>query len=161
VRLTALFLGGTLALLLAGCTSAPAPEVGKKAAAPVAPKPTDQTRRFPMAERGEVTLVETSLLGKAFLPGGNLAKYERAGKEYEMFLVRAASPTAAATMLLDYKNTLVDPKFVAHFGGFFGDDAGTPTFLFSKGSWLAGVRGLNREDADAVARELAARLDAD
>jgi hypothetical protein len=78
-----------------------------------------------------------------------------------MFLVRAATPTSAATMLLDYKNTLADPKFVAHFGGFFGDDAGTPTFLFSKGSWLAGVRGLNREDADAVARELAARLDAD
>ncbi len=161
MRLTALFLCCAVALVLAGCSSAPLPETQKKAASPVAPKPTDQTRRFPMAERREVTLVETSLLGKAFLPGGNLAKYKRADKEYEMFLVRAATPTAAATMLLDYKSTLADPKFVAHFGGFFGDDAGTPTFLFSKGSWLAGVRGLNREDADAVARELAARLDAD
>lgn len=161
MRLTALFPGCALALLLAGCSSAPAPEVEKKAASPVAPKPTDQTRRFPMAERGEVVVIEAQLLGKSFLPGGNLAKYKRAGKEYEMFLVRAATPTAAATMLLDYKNSLVEPKFVAHFGGFFGDDAGTPTFLFSKGSWLAGVRGLNREDADAVARELAARLDAD
>jgi hypothetical protein len=150
-----------LALSGAACGAPKSEEAPKKAAAPAAPKPTDQTRRFPMAERVDVTLTEDPLFGKAFLPGGNLAQYKRGAREYEMFLIRAASPGAAATLLFDYKNTLADAKFVAHFGGYFGDDAGTPTFLFSKGSWLAGVRGLNREEADAVARELAARIDAD
>ncbi len=161
MRLTALFLVCALALTLAGCGSSPPPESPKKAATPAAPKPTDQTRRFPIAERVEVTLIESPLFGKDFLPGGNVAEYKRGAREYEMFLLRAASPTAAATLLFDYKNTLAEPKFIAHFGGYFGDDAGTPTFLFSKGSWLAGVRGLARDDADAVARELAARIDAD
>jgi hypothetical protein len=148
--------------MLGGCgPSAAPPEAPKKAAAPAAPKPTDQTRRFPSASRVEVTVVETALFGKPFLPGGNLATYKRGAREYEMFIIRAASPTAAATLLFDYKSTLETPKFIAHFGGYFGADAGTPTFLFSKGSWLAGIRGLPEADADTEARELAGRLDVD
>lgn len=151
-----------LALLLAGCgSSAPPAAAPKKAARPAAPPPTDQTRRFPMAERVEVALVESALFGKPFLPGGNVAKYTRGAREYEMFIIRAASPAAAAGLLFDYKSTLESPKFIAHFGGYFGADAGTPTFLFSKGSWLGGVRGLPEAEADAVARELAGRLDLD
>lgn len=160
MRPTALFF--VCALILGGCGGAKPPaEVPKKAAAPAAPKPTDQTRRFPSARRVDVTLVETALFGKPFLPGGNIARYKRGAREYEMFIIRAASPSAAAILLFDYKNTLEKPKFIAHFGGYFGSDAGTPTFLFSKGSWLAGIRGLPEADADTEGRELAGRLDLD
>ena len=159
MRPPALFL--VCALLAGGCGGEKPAGAPKKAAAPAAPKPTDQTRRFPAADRVDVTLVERGLFGKPFLPGGNVAKYKRGAREYEMFLVRAASPAAAATLLFDYKTALKDPKFIAHFGGYFGGDGGAPTFLFTKGSWLAGVRGLPQAEADAVARELAARLDAE
>lgn len=162
MKLTVLSPVCALALLLAGCgPSTPPADAPKKAARPAAPKPTDQTRRFPTAERIEVSLIESSLFGKQFLPGGNVAKYKRGAREYEMFIIRAASPAAAAGLLFDYKSTLESPKFIAHFGGYFGADAGTPTFLFSKGRWLAGVRGLPEPDADTVARELAGRLDLD
>lgn len=148
--------------MLGGCGgSKPPAEAPKKAAAPAAPKPTDQTRRFPSAGRVETALIETALFGKPFLPGGNIAKYKRGAREYEMFIIRAASPPAAATLLFDYKSALENSKFIAHFGGYFGSDAGTPTFLFSKGSWLAGIRGLPEAEADTEARELAGRLDVD
>lgn len=150
-----------LSLCLLGCGSSTPPPAPKKAAAPAAPRPADQTRRFPATGRGEVSIVESSLFGKPFLPGGNVAKYKSGKREYEMFLIRAASPASAAGLLFDYKSKLAKPKFIAHFGGYFGDDAGTPTFLFSKGSWLAGVRGLPEAEADTVARDFAARLDVD
>lgn len=157
---TALFSACAVALLLSACGPSTPPEPPKKAA-PAHPKPVDQSRRFPAANRAEVTLIETSLYGKEFLPGGNIARYKRGAREYEMFLIRAASANAAATLLFDFKSQLANPKFIAHFGGYFGDDAGVPTFLFSKGSWLAGVRGLPEADADTVARDFAARLDFD
>ena len=52
---------------------------------------------------------------------------------------RARSEGEAGTKLFDYKNTLADPKFVAHFGGYFGTDGGKPVFLFSKGKYVAGI----------------------
>jgi hypothetical protein len=160
VRLTALFPVCACVLLLSACGPSTPPEPPKKAA-PAHPKPVDQSRRFPAANRAEVTVVEASLYGKDFLPGGNIAKYKRGAREYEMFLIRAANAASAATLLFDFKTQLAGSKFIAHFGGYFGDDAGTPTFLFSKGSWLAGVRGLSEADADTAARDFAARLDFD
>ncbi len=151
------------ALALAACSSTPQksvetsePPAQKR---PSAPKPADETRRFPPAGRDSVTVVDSQILGKDFLPGGNLARYRKGPTKYELFLVLTAAPNDAAILLFDYKNKLESPKFIAHFGGYFGKDAGTETFLFAKGSWLAGIRGLPQDQADAIARDFAARLD--
>jgi hypothetical protein len=55
---------------------------------------------------------------------------------------------------------LADAKFLPSFGGYFGMDGETPWFVFVKGRYLAGVVGLPQEEADLVARELAARIPA-
>ena len=62
-------------------------------------------------------------------------------------------------MMFEYKTVLAGPKFIAHFGGYAGKDGETDVFLFSKGSWLAGIRGLPLSEADLIARDFAARLD--
>jgi hypothetical protein len=145
-------------LVLAACRG-PAPE--KKAAAPPAkkkPAVADYTPRFPAADRIEVSVVENHLLGKDFLPGGNIARYRKGKQEYEMFLIRASVPEAAALMLIDYKKRLENPKIIAHFGGYYGKDGDRMVFVFAKGPWLAGVVGLPEKEADLAARELAARL---
>lgn len=93
------------------------------------------------------------------LPGGNIARYKRGAKEYELFVVKTSATSTAAVLLFDFKNTLASPRFIPHFGGFFGKDGDTDTFIFAKGVWLAGVRGLPEAEADAVARQFAAGLD--
>jgi hypothetical protein len=103
-------------------------------------------------------VVERELLGKAFMPGGTLGHYKQGKREYDIFIARAASPTAAANLLVDWRNALKSPKFVAGYGGYLGDDAGSPVFVFTKGDWIAGIRGLNEKDADLPARTVAGRL---
>ncbi len=49
-------------------------------------------------------------------------------------------------------------EIVASFGGYFGGDPPSQVFVFTKGDWIAGVVGLDRDQADAAARPLAARL---
>ncbi len=145
-------------LLLAGCSqepkSAPAPAPEKKAA-----PPPDDTRRFPAEGQQEAKVVSEHILGHSFLPGGNLATYQRGKQQYRLVLIRTASPTDAAILLLDFKKSLSNPKLIAHFGGYFGQDGAQPTFVFTKGQWLAAVVGLSESEADAVARPFAARLD--
>jgi hypothetical protein len=75
-----------------------------------------------------------------------------------MFVARLANPTDAAIKLLDWKRAMSDAKLVPSFGGYFGTDGSTPVFVFSKGEWLAGIRGLDEKGADAQARLLAAQL---
>ncbi|MCX7602486.1 MAG: hypothetical protein N2036_00275 [Bryobacteraceae bacterium] len=145
-------------LLLASC-GGPAPE--KKAAAPPPkkrPAVADYTHRFPAADRIEAKVVEDHILGKDFLPGGNMARYRKGKQEYEMFLIRASVPEAAALMLIDYKKRLENPKIIAHFGGYYGKDGDRMVFVFAKGPWFAGVVGLPEKEADLAARDLAARL---
>lgn len=147
-------------LILAGCSS-PAPAPPPKSAAPeVKPplKPTDERRKFPLANQVSMELVEQNLLGKKFLPGGNLAIYERKGKRYRQFLLRTASGEAAALLLFELKAQLRDAKFLAHFGGYFGLDGAVPVFVFPKGPYLAGVLDLPEKEADPIARDFAARL---
>lgn len=103
-------------------------------------------------------LVEGHMLGKAFLPGGNLAVYELKRKPFQQFLVRFDNEQKAAAALFEYKAVLTEPKFVAHFGGYAGLDGGKPVFLFQKGPFLAGIAGLAEKDADAVARDFASRI---
>lgn len=154
------FVIAVAALGLAGCGGGSEP---KQAAAPAAParaveRPADETRRFPPANRVDVKVIEDKILGKDFLPGGNLATYKKGAVEYQMFLVKAKDTSEPALWLLDLKKTMTDPKLNAGFGGYFGKDAGKPVFAFTKNNYLAGVLGLNEKQSDTVARELAVRI---
>jgi len=150
----------SLALLLVlGACSVPSEQpVAKKAAEP-APRPADETRRFPMQDRVKVEIVEDHLLGNALLPPGNLAEYAAGGKTYHLFLGEAKSGEAAALVMFDYKKTFTDSKLLPHMGGYYGMDGGQPVYIFVKGKWLAGIVGLDEAEADPLAREFAARLD--
>ncbi|HKW97826.1 MAG TPA: hypothetical protein VJN43_08825 [Bryobacteraceae bacterium] len=103
-------------------------------------------------------LVDDHLLGKDFLPGGNLAEYRSKGKTYQQFLIHAKSPEDAALLLFDFKNHLRDAKFLAHMGGYFGMDGAQPVYIFPKGPFLAGLVGLPEKEADPLARQFAAHL---
>lgn len=97
-------------------------------------------------------------MGKPFMPGGTLAHYKKGAKEYEMFVAKLPSATDAAIILPDWRKALTDAKLVPSFGGYFGQDAGRPIFVFTKGPWIAGVVGLQEKEADQQARLLAAQL---
>ena len=148
-----------LTLLLAGCSSQPAQQPAPAAAVKAeAPKPLDETRRFPKTDMVDSKVIDKELMGKTFMPGGTLAHYKKGKTEYDMFVCQFATPTAAAVVLPDWRNALTDAKFEASFGGYFGQDAGKPVFVFTKGTWLAGVSGLPEKEADLEARTLATRL---
>src|SRR5579884_1683697 len=147
--------------LLAGCGSKPpktaAPAAAERPAPP--PKPSDESARFPKAGLLKTEVVDNHVPDKSFMPGGTVAHYRRGKSEYDMFVAKLATPTDAAILLLDWKKALTDAELIASFGGYAGKDAGKPTFVFTKGSWVAGVQGLPQKQADLQARLLAARLD--
>ena len=153
------WLPAALIATLCGCGSTPPKEQPQAAPAPAAVKPVDEGRRFPAANRAVLRLVEDHVLGKDFLPGGNVAEYRRKGKTYQQFLVRSTTAEAAALLLFDYKSHLKEAKFLAHMGGYFGMDGATPVYLFQKGVFLAGFVGLPEKEADVLARQFAAQLD--
>lgn len=103
-------------------------------------------------------LVQDNLLGKDFLPGGNVAAYDNDGQRYQLFLAVTADPEAAARLSFDVKENLEGSRFVASFGGYFGMDGETPWFVFAKTNHLLGVVGLPFAEADLVARDFAARV---
>jgi hypothetical protein len=84
--------------------------------------------------------------------------YKLGGKTYQVFISRLSSPEDAPLVLLQWKKEMTSARLIPSFGGYFGDDAGQPVFVFTKGAWIAGVRGLPEKEADPVARELATRL---
>ena len=148
----------TVAALLVSCASEPkssAPDAPQQAEAP---KPSDESRRFPLANLVDTKLVEKQLLGKSFMPGGTLARYKKGKTEYSMFIAKLPDPTDAAILLLDWNKALAGARLIPSFGGYFGQDEGRPVFVFSKGAWIAGVAGLPEKDADLQARSLAAHL---
>ena len=147
-----------LSLVLAGCGSQSAPPSAAPAQEAPHPKPADETRRFPIADRVDTRVVDDHLLEKAFMPGGTIARYKKGKSEYEMFVAKITGSQDASALLLDWKAALSGAEFVASFGGYFGEDAGKPTFVFSKGAWIAGVVGLPRKEADLAARDLATRI---
>ena len=124
-----------------------------------APKPTDESRRFPLPNRVDTQVIENHLLGKSFMPGSTLAHYKRGKIEYSMFIAKMPTPQDAAFLLLDWNKALTGAKLAPSFGGYFGQDSGRPVFAFAKGVWVAGVVGLAEKDADLAARTLAAHLD--
>ncbi len=103
-------------------------------------------------------LVPDHLLGKDFLPGGNLADYKTPDGTFQLFLLEAADAQKAAFILLDWKAAMPDAKYLAHMGGYYGTDNGKPVYVFSKGPYLAGIVGLPMDKADAEGRRFAARL---
>jgi hypothetical protein len=146
--------------MLAGCSQEPAP-VQKQAAEP--PRPSrpfviDERHLLPVAGQTESKVVQDPIFGHEFLPGGNVAHYRKGKQEYDLLLVRASDNTAAALMLLSYKKVLTDSKVVPGFGGYFGKDGDQPAFLFAKGRYLAGVRGLPQDQADQISRDFAAKI---
>ena len=159
MRLSLLFLG--LTILLASCSSAPSKAPAAAAAVTPTPavKPADETRRFPLADQTGTEVVDSHLLGKAFMPGGTLAHYKKGRLAYDMFVAKLGSPTDAAIALLDWNKALANADFIPSFGGYFGQDGERPVFVFAKGSWIAGIAGLPQKEADAQARVLASRLD--
>jgi hypothetical protein len=149
-----------LALMCVSC-SGPAPRAEKtetKAAVPSHEPPADLSTRFPLAGQTKMELVPDHLLGKDFLPGGNLAAYKTRDGQYQMFLIKAADAQKAAFILLDWKTAMPDAKYLAHMGGYYGLDAGKPVYVFAKGPYLAGLVGLVEAKADPEARRFAARL---
>lgn len=148
-----------LIAILCACSSAPPREQPQTAPALAAAKPVDESRRFPLADRVTLRLVDDHVLGKDFLPGGNVADYTRKGKTYQLFLVRSTSNESAALLMFDFKGHLKDAKYLAHMGGYFGIDGSTPVYMFQKGVFLAGFVGLPEKEADVLARQFAAWLD--
>ena len=144
-----------LAALCMGCSpdSKPAPpavEVAQK------PKPADESRRFPKTNLVETKVVDDQLMGKKFMPGGTLAHYKKGNVEYDMFLAQTSD---ASLLLPDWSSALTGAKLIPSFGGYFGEDAGRPVFVFSKGTWIAGIAGLPEKEADTEARTLATRIE--
>jgi hypothetical protein len=146
-----------LALVAAACSSAPAPEK-TQAAPPPPPVVKDDRALLPEQDRTGTEIVGDHLLGKKELPGGTLGEYEVNGKKYRMFIIETSSPQDAAILLLDLKNTLSEPEYIAYMGGYFGPDSGQPVYAFAKLKYLAGIVGLDKDKADPLARQLAARL---
>ena len=144
--------------LLASCGSEPNPPPSAPVKKAEAPKPADESRRFPTAGLVETKIVDKELLGKPFMPGGTLARYKKGKTEYEMFVARLPSALDAAILLPDWSKLLAGSKLVPTFGGYFGQDAGRPVFVFAKGAWIAGIVGLPEKEADLLARTLAGQL---
>jgi hypothetical protein len=144
---------------LAAVTISCSPD-SKTSAAPVekvkAAPPADQSRRFPKLNLMGTKVVDDQLLAKKFMPGGTLAHYKNGNVEYDMFIAKSSK---AAYLLPDWSAALTNAKLVPSFGGYFGDDNGRPVFVFSKGSYIAGIVGLPEKDADAEARTLATRIE--
>jgi hypothetical protein len=103
-------------------------------------------------------LIADHLLGKEYLPGGNIADYDTNVGVYQMFLIKEKDTTKAANLILDWRATHADLQYMPKIGGYYGLDNGTPVYLFSKGLFVAGLVGLNANDADLQARGFAARL---
>jgi hypothetical protein len=142
------------------CCSGPAPEkaVSSPAPKPAANAPVDLGTKFPLAGQTGMKLIPDHILGKDFMPGGNLADYKTAAGEYRMFLVKLPDSQKAAFLLLDWKSAMTGAKYLASMGGYFGTDLGKPVYVFAKGPFLAGFVGLSEEKADPEARRLAAKL---
>jgi len=145
------------ALILAACSTAPPPPAAKTE--PPAPPPVkDLSSLLPATGRTAARVVPNHLLDQDKMPGGTLADYEAGKKKYQLFVVETANNEDAALLLIDMKHALKDPEYLPNFGGYFGSGGTRPVFVFAKLQYLAGVTGLSKEDADPIARILAARL---
>jgi hypothetical protein len=157
MRISMPLVAAAAALLLA-CGSQPKPAATEASQPVEAVKPADESRHFPQTNLVKTEVIDKQLLGKPFMPGGTLATYKKGQTEYQMFLAKLPTPNDAAFLLLDWNKALAGSHLIPSFGGYFGEDAGRPVFVFSKGDWIAGVAGLPQKQADLEARALAGRI---
>lgn len=145
--------------LLAGCSGGGG-SVKEKAPEPppVVAKPVEMFGRFPKTNQVKVRVDEPHVLGKAFLPPGSIAEYQKGKSSWSMFVADFPSPTEAALALNDFRKALEGAKLVPAFGGYFGKDGDQPVFVFTKGNRIAGILGLSEKQADLPARQLASVL---
>jgi hypothetical protein len=123
-----------------------------------AARETDPSALLPKEDVVGVKVVKKELLGKPFMPGGTLARYQRGKVAYEIFLSELPTPTDAAIVLAHWDEALKNPKVVRSLDAYYGTDTGHPTYVFAKGPWVAGITGLSEKEADRQARMLAERL---
>ena len=146
-------------LCLTACSIPSDQPVQKKAPKRPVVAVADESWRFTSENRVSIDFVKDNLLGKDYLPGGNLAEYKQGNKTYQQFLTRVETGEKAAFLLVDFRNALTDPKYIAYMGGYFRHDGDQPVLVFQKGRSLAGVIGLPEKEADMAVRVFAARLD--
>lgn len=152
-----------LSLVACGSSSdggANAPSAGEAPAAAklVHPKQEDLSRYMPKENRQKVSLLEGNLFELDTLPAATLANYSKGGKSFEQFLFRTQSTAMAGVYLAYVKDAMANPKFVAGFGGYFGEIDGKPVFAFVKNEYVTGLVGLSQADADAEGRIIAGRI---
>lgn len=147
-----------LSILLA-CGQAPAPEAAQAPEPAPPPPPRDQSYRFPKEGLVSTSIAADHILGKDFLPPGNVAEYSRGGKTYTLFLISAAGEEQATMLAYDIKTNLTDPAFIADFGGYAGTLDGEPWFLFPKQRAVAGIVGLPQDEAHEMGRIFAAQME--
>jgi hypothetical protein len=121
-------------------------------------KPRQAAALLPKENIVEVKVVQTQLLGKAFMPGGAVARYQHGKNAYEIFLGKLPTPTDSAIVLAHWDQVLKDPKVIQSLDAYYGVDAKRPIYVFAKGPWVAGITGLAEKEADQQARMLAGRL---
>ncbi len=122
------------------------------------PEQEDLSRYMPRENRVRAALTETNLFGNEALPRATLADYKKGPKSYQQFLFKTQSTGMAAVYLGHTKDAMTDAKFVAGFGGYFGQIDSKPVFVFVKNEYVTGLVGLSREDADAEGRLIAVRI---
>ncbi|MCU0226894.1 MAG: hypothetical protein MUF01_04580 [Bryobacterales bacterium] len=159
-----LLAGLLAALLLAGMLACgPGGETARQDVAPVTAKPKhpqqqDLSRFMPREHRLQAALSEGNLFNKETLPQATLAEYRKGSKTYQQFLFKAQNTGMAAVYLGHVKDAMTEAKFVAGFGGYFGQVDGKPVFVFVKNEYVTGLVGLSRDDADAEGRLVAVRI---
>ena len=144
-----------LLVLATGCSSTVSQPPAAKTSEAAPPPPVDQSIKFPQLNQVKMELVRDHLLGKDFMPGGNLGSYKLGKIEYQQFLGKFPDAQKAAFSLLDWQKTLKPAKYLAHMGGYFGNDGDRPVYVFAKGAWIAGFVGLPEAQADVLARQFA------
>src|SRR5206468_678576 len=103
-------------LLLGLSCSGPAPESKSGPVVPSHEPPKDLATKFPLAGQVKMQLVPDHILGKDFMPGGNLADYKTEAGEYQVFLMEFPDVKAAAFKLLDWKTAIPDAKYLSSMG---------------------------------------------
>ena len=119
--------------------------------------PPDALSWFPRAGLlpGSPRLIPQSVLGIRALKRGYVAEYENGAKA---FLVRDASPEAAAETLEKLKARVAEPRAFA--AGFVGTDKYLRTIaVFQKGCFVGGYASVpENTDVDALTRAFAAQI---
>ena len=110
----------------------------------------DDARYFPAKDRVTVQPIADHILGPTLPPGGTLAYYHGAKKNYELILIHLPTPEKAAFFLLDVKKAMTNPKYLPNLGGFQSFKDSEPFYAFAKGPYLAAVINLDPDAADPI-----------